>query len=245
VDRKQPRTVECHPVQPLKPADLTAIAAAAFPRPNRRAPRRGALTAEQRDALILKLMVPLLAMALRLTVPDHDIAEELRSHVLYKCELGCYDPRKGSFAAWARTVMTRHLITLLQSRDRAAGGEETRLEPADTRQAPEVEDPRAVPFTRPDLDRIRKWSPLKRVLLLTRSLLWAKLPAGLWAASLAAVGLPASFPGPAFEDMSVVERNEYLARALRVRRNTVHVRMGRWRGHLLDLRFVRELSAGR
>ena len=49
-------------------------------------------------------------------------AEELRAHVLLKCELGRYNPRKELFTPWVREVMMRDLITLPQSRGCAAGG---------------------------------------------------------------------------------------------------------------------------
>jgi hypothetical protein len=140
--------------------------------------------------------------------------------------------------------MTRYLITLTDSRKRAAGGNDDRPEPM-TRDAEQPGDDRTAPFAAEDLARVLSWrTPLKRVLLLSQSLLWRKVPAELWAADLAALGLPAAFPCPAFEDMTRADRNAYLADALGVPRNTIHVRMSRWEHHLFDLRFVRDLAAG-
>lgn len=201
-------------------------------------------SAEERGRLIGKMMRPLWGMAWRLTRPNHDLAEELRAHVLLRCEEGRYDPALGAFPAWVRTVMTRYLITLNDARKRAAGGSDDRPERIDARPPAERDEP-PTPFSADDLDRIRKWrSPLKRVLLLSQSLLWRKYPADLWAADLAALGLSAPFPSADFEDMTRAERNAYLAERLGVPRNTIHVRMGRWERLLHDLQFVRDLSRG-
>jgi DNA-directed RNA polymerase specialized sigma24 family protein len=235
-------------------ARLTKLATAAFPRsksrarkshkgrpgtaPSRRAKGRAA---EERGEAIARLMGPLWGMAWRLAGPDSDVAEELRAHVLLKCEEGRYDPRKGEFPAWARIVMKRHLITIKQSRGRAAGGEESYPERADAHREAVADDTLTAAFPAADLARIRKWSPRKRAMLLARSLLWGKLPAAMWAETLAALGLPATFPGAEFEGMSVAERNSYLAETFGVPRNTIHVQMNRWLRHLLELQFVREL----
>jgi hypothetical protein len=139
--------------------------------------------------------------------------------------------------------MTRHLITITNARKWATGGHDDRPERVDTRVVVEAEE--LAPFSPEDLNRIHKWkSPLKRVLLLSQSLLWRKLPAELWTADLAALGLSAPFPAPEFEDMTRADRNAYLAEMLGVPRNTIHVRMGRWERLLHDLQFVRDLSCG-
>jgi DNA-directed RNA polymerase specialized sigma24 family protein len=232
---------------------LTKIAAAAFPR-GRHSTRRSnkgqpakpsevcSKSADERGALIALLMGPLWGMAWRLAAPDCDIAEELRAHVLLKCELGCYNPRKGRFTAWARKVMTRHLITLLRSRGRAAGGEDAHPERLDPHTDATADDTCTTAFSAADLARIEKWNPRKRAILLARSLLWTKLPAALWVRTLTAAGLPATFPGAEFEEMNAADRNLYLAEVFGVPRNTIHVRVKRWLHHLLELRFVRELA---
>lgn len=208
-----------------------------------------ALNADERDALILKLFGPLWGMAWRLAAPDHDLAEELRADVLFKCLKGKYNPVKGEFGAWTRTVMSRRLITLRNARDRAAGGEDAYPEAVDQRGTPNVaiageDDDRTTPFTAKDLTRINQWkSPVKQVLLLTQSLLWRKLPAETWSKMLAALGLADPFPCLEFEDMTTAERNAYLAEALGVERNTIHVRMIRWSRQLHELAFVRDLAA--
>jgi DNA-directed RNA polymerase specialized sigma24 family protein len=221
--------------------DLTVIAAKAFRKKNSR--RRQLATAE-RDALIARLLGPLWGMAWRIARPDHDLAEELRAHVLLKCEMGCYDPAQGEFAAWVRTVMSRHLITLVKSRGRSTGGDDAHPERIDYRDtAPDTQDDddRTAPFSAEDMVRIAKWGSLKRVLLLSRSLLWRKVPPELWAAALDELGLPAAFPGYDFEDLTMAERNSFLADMLGVPRNTIHVRVGRWEQALFDLKFVRDL----
>ena len=232
---------------------LTAIAAKAFPRcrggtrksskgrgGKSRSRRAKTRTAEERDALIALLMGPLWGIAWRLAGPDSDLAEELRAHVLWKCALGRYNPRKGLFTAWVRRVMTRQLITLRQSRGRAAGGEENHPERVDTHTDTSADDMFTAPFPAGDLARIMKWSAQQIIVLLSRSLLWRKLPVEMWAAALAEVGLPASFPGPLFEVTSIAEQNLFLASVCGGPRNTVHVQMKRWRRQLLDLQFVRE-----
>lgn len=222
--------------RPTSAADLSALAAAAFD--------RGAGVGE-RDRLIAKLMGPLWGFAWALARPNRDLAEELRAHVLLRCEQGCYDPALGAFPSWVRTVMSRHLITLVRSRGRAAGGgdlpEPTSAGPVDGA----GDDSLTAPFSREDLDRIRRWgTPLKRVLLLAQGLVWRKYPPGLWAADVAALGLSGPFPCPGFEDLSRAERNAYLAGVLGVPRNTIHVRMKRWERHLRELKFARDLAAG-
>lgn len=221
-----------------EPADLTALVVAAFG-PAAVATR----TAEEREAAICKLMGPLWGFAWRVT-PDHDLAEELRAHVLFRLQEGRYDPDLGSFASWCRTVMTRRLITLVNSRDRATGGDDS-PEAADPRgHSSAGDDARTAPFSAEDRIRIARWtSPLKRVLLLAHGLLWQKLPASDWSADLAALGLPDPFPCAEFEDMIRAERNAYLAESLGVPRNTIHVRLARWQRYLLDLKFVRDLAA--
>jgi DNA-directed RNA polymerase specialized sigma24 family protein len=204
-----------------------------------------AVTTEDRDTLILKLMGPLRGMAWN-AAKNHDHAQELCSYVLLKCELGCYNPLKGQFAAWARTVMTRRLITLLGSNGRATGGEERHTERPDYR-APEGQgddgpDPRTTPFPDDDFARIRKWHPVKRVLLLARALLWRKLPDKVWADTLVAAKVSQNFPFDELDEMTVAERNAALAKAFRVERNTIHVRWKRWAGHLQALTFVQNLT---
>ena len=218
--------------------DLTTLAAAAF------GEAADAKTHEERGHLIGKMLRPLWGMAWRLARPNHDLAEELRAHVLLRCEEGRYNPELGSFPAWVRTVMTRYLITLLDARKRAAGGNDDRPEPM-TWDDEQPGDDRTAPFAAEDVARLVSWkTPLKRVLLLSESLLWRKVPAAMWVADLAALGLPDAFPCPEFEEMTRAERNAYLADALRVPRNTIHVRMSRWEHHLFDLKFVRDLAAG-
>lgn len=219
---------------PTDNSNLTALAAVAF------AP--GAMSAADRDELIAKLMGPLWGFAWKIARPDHDLAEELRAHVLLRCQEGCYDPALGAFGAWARTVMSRSHCSLVKSRGRAVGGDYPERIDACADEADG--DDRTAPFTPDDLARIRRWkSPLKRVLLLTQSLLWRKYPAELWRADLAALGLPPDlFPCPEFEDMTRAERNAYLARVLGVPRNTIHVRMNRWAHQLHELRFVLALA---
>jgi DNA-directed RNA polymerase specialized sigma24 family protein len=201
-------------------------------------------SAEERDTLIAKLMNPLWGLAWRLARPNHDLAEELRAHVLFQCELGHYNPTKGEFAAWARTVMTRQLITLLKSKKRAAGGDEHHPERVDTTHCSCNTDNADItrPFPAEDLKRILKWSPLKRAFLLARSLTWRKLSAEMWAAFVEAAGLAEPFPSSEYEDMNLAERNSYLAEAFNVPRNTIHVRWKRWSSQFLTLRFVRELA---
>jgi DNA-directed RNA polymerase specialized sigma24 family protein len=234
-------------------SDLSVIAAQAFnyidlsqQKPSKK-PRRDDYelkTAEERDALIAKLMNPLWGLAWRLARPNHDLAEELRAHVLIQCELGHYNPTKGEFAAWARTVMTRQLITLLKSKKRAAGGDDNHPERVDTQSSSDNTDSGYTtrPFPAEDLKRILKWSPLKSAFLLARSLTWRKLPSELWSELVETAGLPNPFPCPEYEDMNIAERNTYLAKAFGVPRNTIHVRWKRWSAQLLALRFVRELA---
>lgn len=203
------------------------------------------LTTEDRDTLILKLMGPLRGMAWN-AAKNHDHAQELCSYVLLKCELGCYDPLKGQFAAWARTVMTHRLITLLGSNGRAAGGEEKHTERVDYR-SPEAAtddcpDPRTTPFPDDDFARIMKWHPVKRVLLLARSLLWRKLSDEVWTDTLVAAKVSKNFPFDGLDDLTVAERNAALAKAFRVERNTIHVRWKRWAGQLQSLTFVKSLQ---
>jgi DNA-directed RNA polymerase specialized sigma24 family protein len=234
--------------------DLTAIAAQAFnpidlgKKKNTKKSRRKPdelKTAEERDTFIAKLMNPLWGLAWRLARPSHDLAEELRAHVLMQCELGHYDPAKGEFAAWARTVMTRQYITQLKSKKRAAGGDDHHPERVDTRHNNDNTDSTDIsrPFAADDLRRIRKWSPLKRAFLLARSLTWRKLPAELWTEFVEAAGLRNPFPSTDYEDMDTAERNAYLAEVFKVPRNTIHVRWKRWNSQLHTLRFVRELAA--
>lgn len=204
-----------------------------------------AVTTEDRDTLILKLMGPLRGMAWN-AAKNHDHVQELCSYVLLKCELGCYNPLKGQFAAWARTVMTHRLITLLNSNGWAAGGEEKHTERVDYR-SPEGAtdagcDPRTTPFPDDDLARIMKWSPVKRVLLMARSLLWRKLSESVWLKTLVAAKVSKNFPFDELDDMTVAERNVALAKAFRVERNTIHVRWKRWAGHLQALTFVQNLK---
>lgn len=225
---------------PTDNTNLTALAAAAFDL----RPGADAKSADERGRLIGKLLGPLWGFAWRLARPDHDLAEELRAHVLYRCEQGRYDPALGSFAAWVRTVMARHLITLVVARGRAAGGDDAHPEPPDQRPDAGGGEALTALFAPEDLDRIARWrTPLKRVLLLAQGLLWRKYPADRWAADLAALALPDPFPCPEFEDMTRAERNAYLAGVLGVPRNTIHVRMSRWEHHLHELRFVRDLAA--
>jgi DNA-directed RNA polymerase specialized sigma24 family protein len=205
---------------------------------------RATMSAEERGEIIAKFMRPLWGIAWKLAKPNHDLAEELRQFVLFKCESGCYNPLKGHFAAWARTVMSRRYITLKRSRDQGVGGDNPHPEHAVIHVIEIVEDdPRTTPFPDADLKRIRKWSAKKRAFLLTRSLLWGKLPDELRTKWMKAGGVPDSFPFAEFEDMSLAERNAFLARTFRIRLNSVHVRVRRWQKHLDELEFVRQLRS--
>ncbi len=262
MERKQ----TANDIHQIDPTDLNALAAAAFtpakramkkPRKNKsKQPQpavgyRGPLSAEERCALIAKLIPTLKKMTRRLAKRDNDLAEELVAHVLLQCERGKYNPRKGkgkkkrkgNFAAWVRIVMERKFITLVKSRGRAIGGDDPHPEREDTRTPASESEDRTSPFNAADLKSILKWRPIKRVLLLSRSLLWRKLPAKLWSDSLKAAGLPDPFPCSDFEDMSLPEQNSYLADAFGLKLNTIHVSMDRWHKHLLALQFVRDLAA--
>lgn len=203
-----------------------------------------------RNQLIELLDAPTERLALIVARGDYNLALDLKSFALFQAERGRYDPAM-PFLGWCRTCAWRKFLGEKKRRDRAAGGEDdVRLQLTEARRTVDAfDDVMTVRLCKEDQKQVMGWKggkkgkkQTKRVLLLTITLLWKKLPNTLWCADLKALGLPRSFPGKGFENLHRAEQIALLADAFGVKQNTIYVQLARWMKSVFLLRFVRELG---
>lgn len=164
-------------------------------------------------------------------------------------------PANGSFEPWCYTVLRNRWLDSVrreQGQQRIAARTATapRTEPV-LRSAVERALDAQEDFGPEDLRQIADWTPRERLVLLSLSGLWRKVPHPEWARWIAehraCFGLPdpVSFPPDALSDCDTLrKRNEVLAGALRLKRNTLSVLLYRGKERLRALRYVRDRLDG-
>jgi hypothetical protein len=180
-----------------------------------------------------------------------ELLEECVPLVLRK--LGHFDPAKGTFENWCRTVLRNRLRDLGRSqcreaRVRAPDVQVERLpDPAGSwgQRHSQFEMDYQAPFSSSDIGRIGSWPPRDRVIFLCLGLLWHKMPRMLWESTLVACGLPSPFPAGAYQDCdSAQERIEFIAQALGWEPDRVKRRWYRGRPKVQELDFFRGWKDG-
>jgi len=183
-------------------------------------------------------------LALAASGGDHVLAREAAQQVRVQLWRGLFDPARGSFAAWSRTVLARFCLDDWKRRRRVGGHESALLaaDPSDGTKAVEFALDLADPFGPDDVAAIRRWSPRQRVVLLWWFGLWGKLPAEERRSALARLGVPAdAAPPPDFEGWSAADRITHLVGLLGGRRNDIAQTCCRDRGKVAALAFTRQL----
>ncbi|MCS6863763.1 MAG: sigma factor [Gemmataceae bacterium] len=192
----------------------------------------------------------LFALALKLTNGNQPLAEEAIQHVLVQQWRGLFDAQRGySFRAWAYRVMRHYIADIRQSWRRVRPiTPEDHSDPVYPPVASdlgwlEVKLDFKSRFGHEDLTSVRAWSPRQRFVVLGWYGLWDKLPPEDQTQTLAAVAPLEPFPVAHFLSWSDRERTVYLARALRVKANTITQIRVRSREALLNLKFVQDLRS--
>jgi hypothetical protein len=160
-----------------------------------------------------------------------------------------YRPADGRFLSWCRVVLQNRLTDLARQRGRAPIAHSAELAnaaiAAQTRAALEDALDRDAPFGERDLERIRGWPCVDRLVLLTVAGLWTKVPPAEWDAWVDEHGLARPFPPPvcmACENIS--RRPALLAAVFGVQSNTLIQRWHRKKQCLLELDYIREFRPG-
>jgi DNA-directed RNA polymerase specialized sigma24 family protein len=208
----------------------------------RRAADRAAPT-DQRDAAY-RALLPTLHRLARLAVGrqgarDPATVDELVSWLTLRLEQGQLPTDVAGPLAWCQRVLRNRFLDLRRRR-----AEEALPDAALARDdGPRLEQAldAAAPFGPADLRRVRGWDARRRVLLLTRGLLWRKVAADEWDGWTAGLGLGPPFPPDGFDDWPEDRRHAHLAAALGMPLNTLHQCWRRWKGDLDELDFVRGL----
>jgi hypothetical protein len=168
------------------------------------------------------------------------IFEELRK--------GNYDPIKGPFKAWCDKVLRTRFISELRKHnphrlstldtslpnDRPTGGDI--VDPAtDFREAVDLQDYRHEPLSEIDLQRIGRWQPRHRVILLSLALLWTRVPASRWSQWCTDCNIAGPFPPADFLEHTPQECQEIVADALGIKLNNLYVLKHRMADRLIEL----------
>jgi RNA polymerase sigma factor (sigma-70 family) len=164
--------------------------------------------------------------------------------------LKSFDPRQGRFPAWCRTILRNAAIDELRRiRPDALAHVTQSLEDAPERAEPDepalLRLERLEPFGPADLARVGRWEPADRVMLLSLSGLWPKVPGDTWRQWLAECGVGAPFPPAGFvETDSKSERYRVLCDALGLTRQALAQRVRRKKSLLEELDEVKWLRGG-
>jgi hypothetical protein len=185
----------------------------------------------------------LFPLALSAAHGDHNLADEALQLLRVQFRYGRYDPTR-PFLPWAAVVVRRYCYDAFRLRLRESGGTDRFAElagkPAEFSVCESAID-LTTPFGPDDRRAVLAWRPKNRLVVLGWSGLWSKLGPGDQRATLDAVKPTEPFPVPAFLDWPEKDRTRYLARALRLRPNTIAKIRERGLPRLRALRFVREL----
>jgi hypothetical protein len=185
----------------------------------------------------------LFPLALRAAHGDHNLADEALQLLRVQFRYGRYDLTR-PFLPWVAVVVRRYCYDVFRLRSRESS----------TARFPELAEKSAefsvrgsaldltTPFGPDDRRAVLAWKPKARLVVLGWSGLWSKLAPDDQRATLDAVKPTELFPVPDFLDWPEKDRTRYLARALRLRPNTIAKIRERGLPRLQALRFVRELS---
>ena len=154
--------------------------------------------------------------------------------------IASYDPSRGRFPAWLWTVLDRCLIDFLRSEaprrnncGRTITVEEGDSDPILNEPSPAPPDPademdRTSPFmSDSDIDRIKNWPILDRILVLVVLGLWRKIPRDLWCEWCKEAGFSAPFPQNEEEHLTRGEWINIIAELLSSTRNALQNRLRR------------------
>jgi RNA polymerase sigma factor (sigma-70 family) len=213
-------------------------------------------TKDRRDRAFAGLMPTIRRVARRVAARypgpyREDFAEEAAAEVWQA--LGGFQAGR-PFEPWCYGVVRNHLVDRFREEQReqrhrarlASRGKAPGLQRALERA---LDHPAGLPQS--DLATIRTWPLPQRLLVLTLSGLWEKVPAEEWEAWLEEYraarynDLPKPFPPVGLRDCdTIAERNAVLAAAMRAPRNTLSVWLFRYKQRLRDLQYVRGLLDG-
>lgn len=183
-----------------------------------------------------------------------DFCEETVGYVWER--IGQFDAKRGSrFEAWCYQVLCNRLRDL-KRRKRVAGqteaighdpdkSDETQGPPdrTDRQQLLQRAIERTEPFSKADMDRIRRWPVRTRLFLLTVSGLWFKVSAQEWRAWMDEDGLEPPFPPERMLELdNPPDRTALLAEYLGEIRNTLSQQWCRQKKRLLELDYIRQLT---
>lgn len=157
---------------------------------------------------------------------------------------GLFDPARGSFAAWSRTVMARFRQDDQKRRRRVGGHDDAHsaADPSNSVAATEFALDLAEPFGADDVAAVRRWPARQRVILLWWLGLWDKLPAADRHTALAALGAPVTtVPPPGFESCSGADRITHLVELFGGTRNDISQTCCRYMGQVAALGFIRQM----
>lgn len=186
----------------------------------------------------------------------YDFTDDAYGHIWEKLSQGRFDPRKGDFAPWCRTVL-RNLFrdVARRARRRAKTASTSDVPEAGTENASlhqladqELEEFSTSPFSAAEMREIRQWPAKDRVTLLWLSGLWRKVPVSVWerwARDLHHRPIQ-RWLSPPPELLAAEEPDERLplvAEALGEKRNTVSQRWCRKKALLRRLDSVRSLES--
>lgn len=172
----------------------------------------------------------------------HELIEEVSSVVWSKLRRGTFDPQKGRFEPWCRSVLRNWVADRVRARrrDRLAGAvsldPEAGIDPADYRPSWQDLATRSELLGTADLNRIRQWTATDRVLLLCLSGLHLRVPTPEWRGWLSELDLVEPFPPESYPGLETKsERYTSLAESLKLSNNAVAQRVRRGRRLLLSL----------
>jgi hypothetical protein len=183
------------------------------------------------------------------------LADELAQHVRVQYWRGKFNPnfRANSgltlakqFDRWANACMLNYLRDTFRRSIPMIGSDgllQDAADPCDDRAAFELHTDLATPFRSTDTDIVRRWKPRKRIAIMCWGLVWQKLPVRLWRDTLAALGLPLSFPEVDFADLTQTERRERLKSALRISDSGLSRILTRGLPQLRALQFFSDLAS--
>lgn len=181
-----------------------------------------------------------------------ELIDESPSIIWSKLQQQAYDKARGPFEGWCGRVLKNGIIDRIRSRRRDRLGQAVPIDPAT---GSDPADPRAGweqvasavdPLGKADLDRIERWEPRDRIVLLCLSGLWLRVSPETWGRWLADCDLDEPFPPEGFLHLeNTSQRYDVLAPALSLSRNALAQRRRRGKRALWQLDALAEWKEGR
>lgn len=173
--------------------------------------------------------------------------DDLVSHVQDQLLEQTFDPTRGRFCGWVRSVVRNRLLDLIRGRRRTVALADAEPSVPDSSVSIDQAIDCAAPFNSRDLASIRGWNlpTSRKIAILCLTLIWEKIPSDEWNSWVDECDLEPPFPPEGFSESSLTLRITSLASTFGVRRDLIITWCSRYRHYVRNLEFSRSLRDDR